>query len=111
MRTADRHWGKKLGKFNTAKPLPSGWFTRLFAEAPLVAAFRYLFRRVGRWCTGIRFEAEAPPCRQDGKPPASLQPRSSAAFVETAIGRVTAKGLPRAAVVGYSGCVSGLPHL
>ena len=38
---------------NIGKPLPSGWPGRLGAAAHFYAAFRPLFRRVGRWRTGI----------------------------------------------------------
>jgi len=38
------------------KPSPIRWFERVSAETSFYAAFRPLFRQVGRWCTGIPFE-------------------------------------------------------
>ena len=35
------------------KPLPTGWSKRVAAATSFYAAFRPLFRQVGRWCTGI----------------------------------------------------------
>jgi len=35
------------------KPSPIGWFERVSAATSFYAAFRPLFRQVGRWCTGI----------------------------------------------------------
>src|ERR1035437_2915290 len=35
------------------KPLPTGWSKRVSAATSFYAAYRPLFRQVGRWCTGI----------------------------------------------------------
>lgn len=38
------------------EPLPTGWSKRVSAATSFYAAFRPLFRQIGRWCTGIRFD-------------------------------------------------------
>jgi hypothetical protein len=40
------------------KPLPTGWSKRVSAATSFYADFRPLFQQVGRWCTGIGFEAQ-----------------------------------------------------
>jgi len=39
--------------FRLPKPSPIRWSKRVSATTSFYAAFRPLFRQVGRWCTGI----------------------------------------------------------
>ena len=46
----------KTQRFQVSKPSPIRWSERVSAATSFYAAFRPLFRQVGRWCTGIPFE-------------------------------------------------------
>ena len=48
------------------KPSPIRWFERVSAATSFYAAFRPLFRQIGRWCTGIPNETtRAESCTAD----------------------------------------------